>query len=143
MISLYGDFILTIHICDKLLTCFLFQRKRLNGVLKVVSLDEASSRQMCQNQLLTCRMVKTLAPCRHVAKSSIVGKMVKVRSCIAQYPARMTAQSALHFTPSRPVHSKAISTSLGSIQPRCNCVKTIRSHFHHCLYCQVRIYTAE
>ena len=45
--------------------------------------------------------------------------------------------------PGRPVHSKAISTSLGSIQPCCNCAKTIRSHFHHCLYCQVLIYTAE
>ena len=31
---------------------------------------------------------------------------------------------------------------MGSIQPRCNCAKTIRSHFHHCQYCQVLIYTA-
>ena len=39
--------------------------------------------------------------------------------------------------PGRPVHSKAISTSLGSIQPRCNCcTKAIRSHIHHCLYCE-------
>ena len=45
--------------------------------------------------------------------------------------------------PSRPVLSKAISISLESIQPRCNYAKTIRSHFHHCLYCHVLIYTAE
>ena len=31
-----------------------------------------------------------------------------------------TVQSALHFTPGRPVHSNAISTSLVSIQPCCN-----------------------
>ena len=49
----------------------------------------------------------------------------------------------LYTSDFRPVHSKAISTSLGSIQPRCNCAKTVRSHFHHCLYCQVLIYTAE
>ena len=33
--------------------------------------------------------------------------------------------------PGRPVHSNAISTSLGSIQPCYNdCTKTIRSHIH-------------
>ena len=41
----------------------------------------------------------------------------------------------------KPVHSNAISTSLGSIQPRCNCAKTIRSHIHLCS--QVLIYTSE
>ena len=66
-------------------------------------------------------------------------RKVKVRSYIAWYPVRRTAQSALH----RPVHSKTISTYLGSIQACCNCAKTIRLHFHHCLYCQVLIYTAE
>ena len=69
---------------------------------------------------------------------------VKVSSYIARYPVCRTAQSALHFTPGRPVNSKAISTSLGSIQPRCNCcAKNIRLNIHHCLYCQVLIYTAE
>ena len=38
---------------------------------------------------------------------------VKVCSYIARYPVHRTAQSALHFTPGRPVHSKDISTSLG------------------------------
>ena len=32
-------------------------------------------------------------------------KKVKVCFCIAQYPVRWTAQSTLHFTPGRPVHS--------------------------------------
>ena len=69
---------------------------------------------------------------------------VKVSSYIARYPVFRTAQSVLHFTPGRPVHSKAFSTSMGSIQPRCNyCAKTIRSHIHHCLYCQVLVYIAE
>ena len=36
--------------------------------------------------------------------------------------------------PGRPVHSTAISTSLGIIQPRCNyCAKTIRSDIHLCM----------
>ena len=38
---------------------------------------------------------------------------------VAQYPVRWPAQSALHFTPGRPVHSSTNSTSLGSIQPCC------------------------
>ena len=40
--------------------------------------------------------------------------MVKVHSYIARYPVLGTVQSVLHFTPGRPVHSNAISTSLGS-----------------------------
>ena len=49
----------------------------------------------------------------------------------------------LHFTPGRPVHSITNSTSLGSIEPRCNYyAKTIRSHIHHCLFLGI-IYTAE
>ena len=39
-------------------------------------------------------------------------KKVKVCSYIAQYPVHWTAQSALHFTPGRPVHSDTSSTSL-------------------------------
>ena len=36
--------------------------------------------------------------------------------------------------PGRHVHSNAISTSLGSIQPRCSyCAKTVRSDIHRCL----------
>ena len=43
-------------------------------------------------------------------------------------------QSALHFTPGRPVHSNKLSTSLGSIKQRCNyCAKTIRSDIHLCM----------
>ena len=43
---------------------------------------------------------------------------------------------ALYISPlGSPVHFNAISTSLGSIHPRCNYwVKTIRSHIHHCLW---------
>ena len=57
----------------------------------------------------------------------------KIRSYIARYPVLGTAQNALHFTAcGRPVHSNANSTSLGSIQSRCNyCAKNIRSHSHH------------
>ena len=51
---------------------------------------------------------------------AFVVKIKKVSSYIARYPVFGTAQSALHFTPGRPVHSKAISTSRGIIQPRCN-----------------------
>ena len=50
---------------------------------------------------------------------------VKVSSYIARYPVLRTAQSALHFIPGRPVHSKAILTSLGSIS-----CKTFTSHAH-------------
>ena len=39
----------------------------------------------------------------------------KVCFYIAQYPVRWTAQSALHFTPGRPVHSCNNSASPGSI----------------------------
>ena len=35
-----------------------------------------------------------------------------VRFYIAWYPVLGTVQSTLHFTPGRPVHSNAISTSL-------------------------------
>ena len=56
---------------------------------------------------------------------------IEISSYIAHYPVLGTAQSALHFTPDRPVHSNAISTSLGSIQPHCNyCTKTIHSDIH-------------
>ena len=44
-----------------------------------------------------------------------LGLKVKVCFLIAQYPVRWTAQSALHFTPSRPVHSDANSNFLGSV----------------------------
>ena len=44
--------------------------------------------------------------------------------------------------PGGPVHSKAISTSLGSIRPRCNyCAKSSRSHIYHCMCSQVLIYS--
>ena len=53
----------------------------------------------------------------------------KESSYTTQYRVLWAVQSALHFTPSRPVHSNANSTSLGSIQPYRNyCRKIIRSH---------------
>ena len=59
---------------------------------------------------------------------------VKVHSYIARYQVLGTAQRVQPFPPGKPVHSNAISTSLGSIQPCCNyCVKTIHSHIHLCL----------
>ena len=70
-----------------------------------------------------------------------VSKDKKVHSYVAQYPVLKTAQNALRVTPGTPVNSNAISTSPGSIQPRCNYwAKNIRSDIH--LY-QVLIYTAE
>ena len=53
---------------------------------------------------------------------------------ISQYPVRRTAQSALHFTRGRPVHSGTNSASPGSIVPMQQLrAKTIQSHFHLCL----------
>ena len=58
-------------------------------------------------------------------------KNVNVRSYIARYPVLGIVQSLLQFTPCRPVHINAISTPLGSIQPRCNyCAKNFRSNIH-------------
>ena len=51
-------------------------------------------------------------PCRirlHVWKAGCIPLNLKLSSYIARCPVRRTAQGALHF---RPVHSKAISTSL-------------------------------
>ena len=45
---------------------------------------------------------------------------VKVSSYIVQYPVLMTTQSASHFTPWQNYLMRHISTSLGSIPPRCN-----------------------
>ena len=70
---------------------------------------------------------------------SRVPELVMIKKCvfyIAQYPVRLTAQSASHFLPSltRPVHSDTNSAILGSIlavqQLR---AMTIYSHFHHVL----------
>ena len=53
------------------------------------------------------------------------GLKVKVSSYIAQYPIFRIAQSAFYtLLPGRPVQSKTISASLGSIQPRGNFAKT-------------------
>ena len=46
---------------------------------------------------------------------------LQVHSYIARYPVCGIAQS----TPPPPPADLSISTSLGSIQPRCNCAKTI------------------
>ena len=46
----------------------------------------------------------------------------------------VTAQTLYTSPPGRPVHSNAISTSLGRIQPRCNyCAKTPFICIHLCL----------
>ena len=52
----------------------------------------------------------------------------KVSSYIARHPVLRTAQSALHFTPGRPVHSKAITTSLEAFS---HAVITARNVFVH------------
>ena len=53
---------------------------------------------------------------------------------LVQYPVRWNAQSALHFTPGRPVHSDTNSASLGRILAMQQlCAKTIHSYFHRCL----------
>ena len=67
----------------------------------------------------------------------------KVCFYIAQYPVRWTAQSALHFTPGRPVHSGTNSASLGSILATQQLgAKTSHSHFNT-VSSQVLICTAE
>ena len=51
----------------------------------------------------------------------IAGCIKKVHSYIALYQVLVTTQGA---PPNRPVHSNAILTSLGNIQPHCNyCTK--------------------
>ena len=50
------------------------QGKCPKGVWKVVRYDDVSSRATCQNLLCTSSLVKTLAPCSHIAISSIVGR---------------------------------------------------------------------
>ena len=67
---------------------------------------------------------------------------VKVYSYIARYPVLGTVQSTLHFTPWQTCSFQRHLDFSG--KPCCNyCMKTIRSHIHLCLYCQVLIYTAE
>ena len=62
---------------------------------------------------------------------------------IAQYPVRWTAQSALHFTPGRPVHSDTNSTYLGSISNAAITARRLFIYISTAVYTQVLIYTAE
>ena len=72
------------------------------------------------------------------------GLKVKVSSYIAQYPIFRIAQSAFYtLLPGRPVQSKTISASLGSIQPRGNFAKTACTQIFITVYSQVLIHTAE
>ena len=52
-----------------------------------------------------------------------------------------TAQSAIHFTPGRPVHSGTNSNSLESIlaMERFCAAKSIQSYFHHCPYSFIQL----
>ena len=72
------------------------------------------------------------------------GLKVKVSCYIAQYPIFRIAQSAFYtLLPGRPVQSKTISASLGSIQPRDNFAKTACTQIFITVYSQVVIHTAE
>ena len=66
--------------------------------------------------------------------------MVKVRSYTALFLVPGTAQSTLHFTPGRLVHSNAISTSLGSIQP---CYNYCTNYIPSTVRSQALIHTAQ
>ena len=68
------------------------------------------------------------------------GLKVKVSSYIAQYPIFSAFYTLL---PGRPVQSKTISASLGSIQPRGNFAKTVCTQIFITVYSQVLIHTAE
>ena len=62
---------------------------------------------------------------------AMIAIIIKVHSYIALRLVHGTVQSTLHFTPGRPLHSSALSTSLGSIEPHCNyCTKIICSYIH-------------
>ena len=67
-------------------------------------------------------------------KETVVLCCSKLCSYIAQYPVLGLFKALYMSPPGRPVHSNTNSTSLGSIQPCCSyCIKTVRSHIHHCL----------
>ena len=67
----------------------------------------------------------------------------KTNKKVRSYIVRRTVQSYVHFIPDKSVHSNTNSTSLGSIQPRCNyCAKTICSHTHSFQWTRVLVHVA-
>ena len=73
-----------------------------------------------------------------------VNVKVKVSSYIAQYPIFMIAQGAFYtLLPGRPVQSKTISASLGSIQPRGIFAKTACTQVFITVYSHVLTHTAD
>ena len=96
--------------------------------------DKVSVKHQACNDLTDFLQMIQILQTDHKLLDNLPTKHCNSKKKSMQYPALITAQSALHFTPGRPVHSNTNLISLGSIQPHCNyCMKTICSHIHHCM----------